>query len=79
MSSRFPGRRLDAGRRFNANGIAETPDRKALLVVQSNTGFLFRVDPETECSDPSRPRRYFGDWRGWPAVRGTPCTWSKAG
>ena len=32
---------------FNANGIAETPDRKALLVVQSNTGFLFRVDPET--------------------------------
>jgi hypothetical protein len=32
---------------FNANGIAETPNRKALLVVQSNTGFLFRVDPET--------------------------------
>jgi len=32
---------------FNANGIAETPNRQALLVVQSNTGFLFRVDPET--------------------------------
>jgi sugar lactone lactonase YvrE len=32
---------------FNANGIAETPNRKALLVVQSNTGLLFRVDPET--------------------------------
>ena len=32
---------------FNANGIAVTPDRKALLVVQSATGFLFRVDPET--------------------------------
>jgi sugar lactone lactonase YvrE len=32
---------------FNANGIAETPNRKALLVVQSSTGFLFRVDPET--------------------------------
>lgn len=31
----------------NANGIAETPDRKALLVVQSNTGLLFRVDPAT--------------------------------
>lgn len=31
----------------NANGIAETPDGKALLVVQSNTGLLFRVDPQT--------------------------------
>lgn len=32
---------------FNANGIAPTPDRSALLVVQSVTGFLFRVDPAT--------------------------------
>lgn len=32
---------------FNANGIALTPDRKALLVVQSQTGFLFRVNPVT--------------------------------
>jgi sugar lactone lactonase YvrE len=32
---------------FNLNGIARTPDGKALLVVQSSTGFLFRVDPET--------------------------------
>ncbi|MDP9847857.1 superoxide dismutase [Streptosporangium lutulentum] len=31
----------------NANGIALTPDRKALLVVQSNTGKLFRVNPST--------------------------------
>src|SRR5829696_353830 len=31
----------------NANGIAITPDQKALLVVQSATGFLFRVDPAT--------------------------------
>ncbi|HEX8487135.1 MAG TPA: superoxide dismutase [Propionibacteriaceae bacterium] len=31
----------------NANGISTTPDRKALLVVQSNTGFLFRVNPTT--------------------------------
>jgi sugar lactone lactonase YvrE len=31
----------------NANGIAVTPDQKALLVVQSATGFLFRVDPLT--------------------------------
>lgn len=28
---------------FNANGIARTPDGKALLVIQSNTGLLFRV------------------------------------
>ncbi|MFD7654711.1 SMP-30/gluconolactonase/LRE family protein [Actinosynnema sp. NPDC059797] len=28
----------------NANGIAETPDGKALLIVQSNTGQLHRVD-----------------------------------
>ncbi|MFU8946364.1 SMP-30/gluconolactonase/LRE family protein [Mycetocola zhadangensis] len=32
---------------FNANGIAQTPDHRALLVVQSATGLLFRVDPGT--------------------------------
>ena len=32
---------------FNANGIAVTPDGRSLLVVQSATGFLFRVDPRT--------------------------------
>ena len=31
----------------NANGIAQTPDGSALLVVKSNTGQLFRVDPRT--------------------------------
>ena len=31
----------------NANGIAETPDRQALLVVNSTSGLLYRVDPET--------------------------------
>ncbi len=30
-----------------ANGITETPDRRALLVVQTNTGLLFRVDRHT--------------------------------
>ena len=30
---------------FEANGIETTPDRSALLVVQSGTGLLFRVDP----------------------------------
>ena len=29
----------------NANGIARTPDGRALLVVKSDTGQLFRVDP----------------------------------
>ena len=32
---------------FNANGIAVTPDRKALLVVNSATQLLYRVDPDT--------------------------------
>ncbi len=31
----------------NANGIALTPDGRALIIVQSATGFLFRVDPRT--------------------------------
>ncbi|SDR80460.1 Sugar lactone lactonase YvrE [Nocardioides scoriae] len=31
----------------NANGIETTPDGRALLVVQSSTGYLFRVDPTT--------------------------------
>lgn len=32
---------------FNANGIERTPDQAALLVIQTVTGFLFRVDPHT--------------------------------
>lgn len=32
---------------FNLNGIAATPDGKALLAVQSSTGLLFRIDPRT--------------------------------
>ncbi len=32
---------------LNANGIAFTPDGRGLLIVQSSTGFLFRVDPRT--------------------------------
>lgn len=30
---------------FNANGIVATPDDQYLLVAQSNTGTLFRIDP----------------------------------
>lgn len=32
---------------FNANGIDATPDGRWLVLVQSNTGLLFRVDPAT--------------------------------
>lgn len=32
---------------FNANGIARTPDQRALFVIQSSTGFLFRVSQTT--------------------------------
>jgi sugar lactone lactonase YvrE len=32
---------------FNANGIEQTPNHQALLVIQSATGILFRVDPDT--------------------------------
>lgn len=32
---------------INANGIAPAPDRRHLLIVQSNTGKLFRADPRT--------------------------------
>ena len=35
---------------FEANGIETTPDRAALLVVQTRTGLLFRVDPTTGSS-----------------------------
>lgn len=32
---------------FNANGIAATPDGETLILVQSNTGKLFTVDPDS--------------------------------
>jgi sugar lactone lactonase YvrE len=32
---------------FNVNGISRTPDGSGLLVSQTNTGLLFRVDPAT--------------------------------
>jgi sugar lactone lactonase YvrE len=32
---------------FNANGIEQTPDGRALLVIQSPTGFLYRVNPHS--------------------------------
>ena len=36
---------LEAG--FNTNGIDATRDGKRLVIVQSNTGLLFTVDPTT--------------------------------
>jgi sugar lactone lactonase YvrE len=35
----------------NANGIEATPDGKTLIIVQSNTGKVFAVDPETGRTD----------------------------
>lgn len=32
---------------FNSNGIAPTPDQTAILVVQTNTGKIFRINPTT--------------------------------
>jgi streptogramin lyase len=40
-----------SGEGFNTNGIEVTPDRKRLVIVQSNTGMLFTVDPETGMTD----------------------------
>ncbi len=37
---------------FNANGISTTPDGKALLIIQTNTGALFRVDPASGAVTP---------------------------
>ncbi|MBU8861085.1 MULTISPECIES: superoxide dismutase [unclassified Micromonospora] len=36
-----------SGTGVNLNGIVPTPDGRGLIVVQSNTGTLFRVDPAT--------------------------------
>ncbi|MGH2635084.1 MAG: SMP-30/gluconolactonase/LRE family protein [Actinomycetota bacterium] len=36
---------------FNTNGIEVTPDRSKLVIVQSNTGKLFTVDPRTGVTD----------------------------
>jgi sugar lactone lactonase YvrE len=35
----------------NVNGIDATPDGRTLVIVQSNTGQLFRVDPDTGFAD----------------------------
>jgi sugar lactone lactonase YvrE len=35
------------GAGFNSNGIEASPDGDTLLVIQSNTGFLFKVNPKT--------------------------------
>jgi sugar lactone lactonase YvrE len=36
---------------LNLNGITLTPDGRALIAVQSSTGFLFRIDPDTGVTD----------------------------
>jgi sugar lactone lactonase YvrE len=42
----------DANGGFNANGITPTPDGTALLVVQTNTGVLYRVNRATGQATP---------------------------
>lgn len=42
----------DCDQGWNANGITPTPDGKALLVIQTNTGTLFRVDAATGHATP---------------------------
>jgi sugar lactone lactonase YvrE len=37
----------DGSRAFNSNGIELTPDGKALIIVNSFTGLLYRVDPQS--------------------------------
>ncbi len=39
------------GANFNLNGIDATPSGRMLIAVQSNTGKLFRIDPETGVTD----------------------------
>jgi len=36
---------------FNANGITQTPDESALLIVKMNTGDLLRVDPTSGAAE----------------------------
>ncbi|WP_173077045.1 SMP-30/gluconolactonase/LRE family protein [Phytohabitans rumicis] len=38
---------IEYGEGINANGIALAPDGQTLLIVQTNTGLLFTVDPAT--------------------------------
>ena len=52
---------------FNLNGIDATPDGKTLVVVQSATGKLFRVEPDGE-DHRDRPRRGDGPERRRPAA-----------
>ena len=54
----------------NANGISLTPDGRALIIVQSSTGFLFRVDPRTGVAEAHRPRWRADDQRRRPAASG---------
>ncbi len=44
---RFGGTPLQYGAGFNVNGIVVTPDKTALVVVQTNTGRLLRIDLAT--------------------------------
>ena len=68
------------GAGINANGIATTPDGRGLLIVQSNTGLLFRVDPATGVTrtvDLGGELLTNGD--GLLAATAAPSTWCRTG
>ena len=44
----FQGTPAEYGEDFNLNGIAATPDGRYLIVVNSSSGQLFRIDTETK-------------------------------
>ena len=64
---------------FNANGIAETPNRQALLVVNTAAAALFRVDPDTGEATRVDLGGYELTNGDGLLVQGTPSTWFKIG
>ncbi len=64
----------------NANGISLTPDGRNLIIVQSSSGFLFKVDAADRSHSQDRHRRRGDDERRRPApLARTPCTSSRTG
>jgi len=58
----FEGTPFEYQEGFNANGIVTSPDESSVLIVQSNTGLLFRVELDTrEVSQATAPDLSAGD------------------
>ena len=54
---------------FNGNGIAATPNEKQLILVNTSTGKLYLVDPQTGTRNRDRPPRRVGAVRRWDRTR----------